>query len=328
MKTLGNLEIIIKNKLNKLYKENIPKNILERYNAEIKIIHKKKLENNYLIAYKIVEKAKQDNRIIIDRISGSSYIDYLLGMTVVNPLKYELSNDMREDMTFYCGIAEDYFEIMYDYLKSIFEKYKLSNKFDNEELKKYGIRLEINSYAHKLERLERETKIKSQSINLNNLNVYNYLNNKLFFLDKNDSKKQLFTILNPKSINELADIYSLIHSNLDINYSDLYNYDLKKFPYTRDNIYIYLLKHNVKRKDAYMITKFIYKGNTKRNSNTWKIYTKYLIKHNIEQKYIETLEKINYLWPKSICITRAIIIYWLSYYQLYYRKEYYKIMSS
>ena len=62
MKRLGNLKKITMNKLNELYDVKIPEYVLERYNSEIKIIYEKKLENNYLLVYKIVEKAKKDNR--------------------------------------------------------------------------------------------------------------------------------------------------------------------------------------------------------------------------------------------------------------------------
>lgn len=329
MKSLGNLEKITKDKLNKLYKEKIPVNILKRYNSEMKFIKEKKLENNYLLAYKIIEKAKQDNRIVIDRVCGSSYIDYLLGMTFVNPIKYELSNDIRKVVTFDFGVASDYFQVIYDYMKKVFKKYELSDKFDISELKKYGIYLQKSSYAYKLEELEKETKLGRFEINLNDIKVYKDLNNnEVFLLEEYNSKKQIFNILNLNSINELANVYSLTHSTLDIDYNEFYNYDLKIFPYTRDHIYEYFLKHHIKRKDAIVITHFIYRGRIKRDNKTWCMYKKCLIEHNVDCQYIEILERIGYLWPKSICINRAIIIYWLSCYRLYYPKEYYKVMLS
>lgn len=223
------------NKLNELYDVKIPEYVLERYNSEIKIIYEKKLENNYLLVYKIVEKAKKDNRIIIDRISGSSYIDYLLGMTFVNPIKYNLLNDLREDMTFYCGVSKDYYQIIYDYLKVIFEKYKISDEFNINELKRYGISLEINSYAYKLELLERETKIERGKINLGDINVYKNLDLSEVLLYRRDSKKNLFNIYDIDSIDKLANIYSLIQSDFNIGDTDFLSYNLKAFPYTRDH---------------------------------------------------------------------------------------------
>ena len=327
MKIHGSLEEITKNKLNELYDGKVPQKNLKRYNYEMKVIHEKRLENNYLLAYEIVEKARQDNRIIIDRICGSSYIDYLLGMTFVDPIKYELSNDLRCDATFYCGVSADYFQTIYDYLKVIFKKYKLSNKFDTDELKKYGISLERNSYAKKLEELEKETKLGRYEIDLNDINVYiNLNNNEEFSLEK---YKQLFNTLHPNSINRLADMYSLMQSSFYVGYDELLcNCDLKIFPYTRDHIYSYLLKRHIKREDAIVITKFIYKGRIHSDSKTWNVYKKHLIQHNVECQYIKILESIGYLWPRSICITRTIIIYGLAYYQLYYPKDYNKVMLS
>lgn len=327
MKRIGNLKKISMKKLNKLYDSKVPKDVLERYNSEIKIIYEKKLENNYLLAYKIVEKAKKDNRIIIDRISGSSYIDYLLGMTFINPIKYNLSNDLREDMTFYCGVSKDYYQIIYDYLKVIFEKYKLSNEFNINELKRYGIYLEINSYAYKLELLEKETKIERNKIDLDDINVYNNLDLSEVLLYRNDSKKNLFNIFVIDSIDKLANVYSLIQSDLDINDSEFDIYKFELFPYTRDHIYDYLLKHHIEKEDALLITKFIYKGYVSRDKMIWNRYKNYLVKHNIEFEYINILEKVCYLWPRSICITRSIIIYWLSFYKLYYPEEYYKVIK-
>lgn len=328
MKRLGNLKKITMNKLNELYDGKIPKYVLERYNLEMKIIYEKKLENNYLLAYKIIEKAKKDNRIIIDRISGSSYIDYLLDMTFVNPIKYNLLNDLREDMTFYCGVSKDYYQIIYDYLKVIFEKYKISDEFNINELKRYGISLEINSYAYKLELLERETKIERGKINLCDINVYRNLDLSEVLLYRADSKKNLFNIFSIDSIDKLANVYSLVQSDFNIGDTEFFSYNLKIFPYTRDYIYDYLLKHHIKKEDALLITKFIYKGYVSRDKMTWNRYKNYLIKHNIEFEYINILEKVCYLWPMSICITRAIIIYWLSFYKFYYPKEYVKVIKS
>lgn len=328
MKRLGNLKKITMNKLNELYDVKIPEYVLERYNSEIKIIYEKKLENNYLLVYKIVEKAKKDNRIIIDRISGSSYIDYLLGMTFVNPIKYNLLNDLREDMTFYCGVSKDYYQIIYDYLKVIFEKYKISDEFNINELKRYGISLEINSCAYKLELLERETKIERGKINLGDINVYKNLDLSEVLLYRRDSKKNLFNIYDIDSIDKLANIYSLIQSDFNIGDTDFLSYNLKEFPYTRDHIYDYLLKHHIKKEDTFLITKFIYKGCVSSDRKTWDKYKEYLLKYNIEFEYINVLEKISYLWPRSICITRAIIIYWLSFYKFYYPKEYGKVIKS
>lgn len=327
MKRIGNLKKISMKKLNKLYDGKIPEYVLKRYNYEIKIIYEKKLENNYLLAYKIVEKAKKDNSIIIDRISGSSYIDYLLGMTFINPIKYNLSNDLREDMTFYCGVSKDYYQIIYDYLKVIFKKYKLSNEFNINELKRYGISLEINSYAYKLELLGKETKIERNKIDLEDINVYNNLDLNEVLLYRNNSKKNLFNIFVIDSIDKLANVYSLIQSDLDINDSEFDIYKFELFPYTRDHIYDYLLKHHIEKEDALLITKFIHKGYVSRDKMIWNRYKNYLVKHNIEFEYINILEKVCYLWPKSICITRAIIIYWLSFYKLYYPEEYYKVIK-
>lgn len=328
MKRIGNLKKITMDRLNKLYDSKVPKDVLKRYNSEIKIIYEKKLENNYLLAYKIVEKAKKDNRIIIDRISGSSYIDYLLGMTFINPIKYNLLNDLREDMTFYCGVSKDYYQVIYYYLKEIFEKYKLSSEFNVNELKRYGISLERNSYSYKLELLERETKIERSKINLSDINVYKNLDLGEVLLYRNDSKKNLFNIYDIDSIDKLANVYSLVQSDLDINDSEFDIYKFKSFPYTRDHIYDYLLKHHIKKEDAFLIAKFIYKGYVSRDKMTWNKYKDYLVKHNIEFEYINILEKVCYLWPRSICITRAIIIYWLSFYKFYYSEEYYKVIKS
>lgn len=328
MKRIGNLKKIIMNKLNELYDGRVPKKVLERYNLEMKNIYEKKLENNYLLAYKIVEKAKKDNRIIIDRIGGSSYIDYLLGMTFVSPIKYNLSNDLREDMTFYCGVSKDYYQIIYDYLKVIFEKYKLSDEFNINELKRYGISLERNSYAYKLELLERETKIDRGKIDLSDINVYKNLDLSEILLYRRDSKKNLFNIYDIDSIDKLANIYSLVQSDFNIGDTEFFSYNLKMFPYTRDHIYDYLLKHHIEKEDAFLITKFIYKGYIGRNEIIWNRYKDYLVKHNIKFEYINILEKICYLWPRSICITRAVIIYWLSFYKLYYSKEYGKVILS
>ncbi|HPQ18840.1 MAG TPA: DNA polymerase III subunit alpha [bacterium] len=85
------LERICYEKIKEKYKENY-KNAEKRLNYELKIIKEKNFENYFLIIYDLVKYAKT-NKILVGAGRGSaagSIIAYLLGITEIDPLKYNL----------------------------------------------------------------------------------------------------------------------------------------------------------------------------------------------------------------------------------------------
>lgn len=320
------LKEILDDKLFELYNNNIPQEIKTRIEEELDIIIDEKIEYQYLIAYEIAKKVKSDNRIMIDRICGSSYIAYLLGITFVNPIEYCIVYEKGfKPITFDLEFAEDYFKTIFEYTKEVCKKYSITIN-NEEDLKGHNLYLNTYELCSVLENLETRTGKHRQDIDLKDEELYKYLideNTTIF--DESEMKiatslfNQEFIINN---VNCVANVISLerstITDKLDIVNSIIY------YPVYREAIYSFLIMAGLEKKLAYEIMNFIAKGKhrIKNYKETWEKYIFIMKEHGIEDEYINCCSKIQYLFSKAYSINRAIIYVWLTYYKMNYLKVY------
>ena len=95
-------------RLLEIYQQNIPKNILERYEYELKSIIENKYENIYMLLYLISKKVKEDSEImLLSGTIGASFIVYLLGVTEIDPVEYNIpSTELSNSLGFF-GLVMD-----------------------------------------------------------------------------------------------------------------------------------------------------------------------------------------------------------------------------
>lgn len=320
-----NLKQIINNRLQEIYQNDIPKEIKSRIEKELNIISDKKIEYQYLLAYKISKKVKADNRIMIDRICGSSYIAYLLGITFVNPLEYYIEYDKEFDtITFNLEFSNDYFPMIYEYVKEIFKEENIIVN-NCEDLKKHNFYLNTFYWCTLLEKFEKQTKTNRHKIDIHDSKLYEYLTDeKTTLLDYHliEMVKRLKDIdFYVEDIQDLAIVISLGSSTLE---DDI---DLMRCPRYREDIYRYLVKNGIPTKLAYEIMNFIAKGKRHFHKEQWDSYITIMKEYNITDEYIEMYSKINYLYPKSYSYNRAILYVWLTYYKIHYPKIYNDVES-
>lgn len=318
-----NLKVIVDDKLKGLYGDEIPEMVRNRLKEELDLITKLGIEYQYIIAYKISEKAKADGRIMIDRVCGASYIAYLLGITFVDPIKYYIPYGK---MTFDLDFSSDYFPIIFEYTKEICKDQNIVIETPND-LKKHNIYLNTLSLCSKLENLELKTNKKPQDIDLDDSKIYEVL------LDKNttlleDNEMDIIKCLHSidyyiESVQDLAVVVSLgcsdIYHKLDIIYPMMH------YPKYREDIYTLLKRHNIDNSLAYEIMNFISKGKHHYEKDKWGYYMSIMNDKRIDDDYISWCSKIHYLYSKSYSYNRAIIYTWLAYYKIYYPKVYEKV---
>lgn len=119
-----NIKEIASKKLKKLYGEKIHQSIMDRFNVEINNIFKNDFEGDYKLAYMIANKANEDDEIIVLKGSASaSFVNYLLGISYINPIKYNIP---FETWTFIDGDRTPYFEFVFstEYISSIYKYFK------------------------------------------------------------------------------------------------------------------------------------------------------------------------------------------------------------
>ncbi len=201
--------------------------------------------------------------------------------------------------------------------------------------------------------LEKETNIKSSTIDLQDaetLKIFLHANDSSYPISINgipdfDAKfvKQLIEIAKPQNLNDLACISALFHGSGTwlYNADSLIREDGKKVDEVisnRGDIYNYLLKNGIEKNTAFDIVEFIRKGKPANGRSLWKhIQNKYkelndkwneykeiLRKHKIPEWYINSAEKIKYLFPKAHAIQYTILAFKIAWYKVHFPKAFYK----
>ena len=86
----------------------------------------------------------------------------------------------------------------------------------------------------------------------------------------------------------------------------------------RDDIMLYLSNHGMKPKDAFKIMEFVRKGKAKKDKEGWKVWKEKMQQAGIVEWYIDSCEKIQYMFPKAhACayVMSAMRIAWFKVYQ-------------
>lgn len=152
--------------LNERLNNNIIKKYEDRLNYELGCIKDNIDVMRYLVAVSnIVDFAKQNNILIGNGrgSSTSSLINYVLGITNIDPIKYDLIfesfyNDERSkeiDIVIECGVSKK--NIVTDYIK---------NNYDYDDIIKFKIFVLSDSYLDKMQQM---LNLISEPINLNSI---------------------------------------------------------------------------------------------------------------------------------------------------------------
>ena len=100
----------------------------------------------------------------------------------------------------------------------------------------------------------------------------------------------------------------------------------------RDDIMLYLSNHGMKPKDAFKIMEFVRKGKAKKDKEGWKAWKEKMQEAGIVDWYIDSCEKIQYMFPKAhACayVMSAMRIAWFKVYQpVNYYAAYFSIRES
>lgn len=100
----------------------------------------------------------------------------------------------------------------------------------------------------------------------------------------------------------------------------------------RDDIMLYLSNHGMAPKDAFKIMEFVRKGKAKKDKEGWAIWKEKMQKAGIVPWYIDSCEKIQYMFPKAhACayVMSAMRIAWFKVYQpINYYAAYFSIREN
>ncbi len=343
---LNQIKEISMNRLKELYGEHIPKTNLERYNAEMEIIYNNHYENIYTLVYLIVKKAQEDKVFIMARSNiSSSFIAYLLGISIINPIQYKLPFETfinSERISIILNFPKEYIKTIYNYIIGLIEESKIYEKGEDFYLIEYKnchIWLSELEEMTILRKLEETTKINHNSIDIENNKLIEYIINNssqkettanLFEFD-NIYYKKIISKVKPQNLEELVKISTLCHgTNVWNNNNEklIENHSINELACSKEDIYLYLVGKGIKKECAYQIIETISNGNVLTNKEEWELLTTIMKKNNIPEWYITSLERMKYVHSKASSYNTTILTLWLIWYEMNYTTVFNQIVNE
>ena len=85
----------------------------------------------------------------------------------------------------------------------------------------------------------------------------------------------------------------------------------------RDDIMVYLMYHNVEPIKAFKIMEFVRKGKASKDKDTWKEHVKVMEEANIPEWFINSCQKIKYMFPKAHACAYVISAFRIAWYKVH-----------
>lgn len=344
-------------KANEIYGNQLSKEVKDRLELELQSIRKNNFDSIYLLSSELVKYSNELGYKVGSRGSvGNSFVAFLLGITEINPLKYNLPFEFFAGIN-YCkepdidlNFSEKIQEKIFVYLQRKYGKDRII--WGGTELYKYDIL--GYDYLTMLYELEKKTNVDSNTIKLDDketLKMFLHANDKSYSISTigvpefgTTFVKKMIEISKPRNFNDLICISALSHGTgtWTYNASSLIEKEHKRVDEVisnRADMFNYLIKHGIEKSTAFDIVEFVRKGNASRIQNLfknnmdrykklnekWNKYKKILQEHNIPEWYIKSAEKIKYMYPKSHAIGYTINAFKIAWYKVHYPKAFYKV---
>lgn len=140
--------------------------------------------------------------------------------------------------------------------------------------------------------------------------------------------KEMLIETKPKTFSELVKISGLSHgTNVWLNNAQEYVEEgiatLSEIITVRDDIMNKLIESGMEKLKAFNIMEFVRKGKPKKQPKEWEKLAAEMKKCNIPDWYIESCEKIEYMFPRGHATAYVIMAVRIAWFKVYYPKEFY-----
>ena len=143
-----------------------------------------------------------------------------------------------------------------------------------------------------------------------------------------DIVMQILTCAKPRSFSDLIRIFGVVHgtNSWTGNAGDLImdgTATISEVICTRDDIMNDLVRRGIDRELAYTIMETVRKG-----KGLKKEWEKTMMEHSVPKWYIESCNKIYYLFPKAYAVAYVLMAWRIAYFKIFYPLEYYAAFFS
>lgn len=316
---------------NIFYEKYNDKELLERCYKEINILYNK----GFLFIVEHLYKYKKQAKDISYYFSGSAnnlFILYLLELTKVNPIKYNLPYELFNDRVIKLEIDGVAYGLLYYFQKC--DDFKIvSGYFEKEDIEEIN-EIEKNHYLL----IPDNYPLKNMLFRLNNIGMFETVDDYREYKDNfiairiaekkvitkfknvglenvicNKFERQLSNILNPKTIEDYVKIKSLARGanvwkcNQDLMIkNNMLN--LKSIISNREDIYEYLIAHSISSEVALEIIKFLNTMHIAYYHNIWGKYVDIMKQNKCEDRFIDIIEAIDYVSYRGQAISECLFV--------------------
>ncbi|WP_156286433.1 PolC-type DNA polymerase III [Oceanivirga salmonicida] len=132
----------------------------------------------------------------------------------------------------------------------------------------------------------------------------------------------------PKSFTELVRISGLSHgTDVWLNNAQYYVNQgiasLSEIISVRDDIMNYLILQGIEKKTSFKIMEFVRKGQPNKKKEQWEEYKKIMHDAGVKSWYIDSCEKIKYMFPKGHAVAYVMMAMRIAYFKVYHPLEFY-----
>ena len=254
------------------------------------------------IKYNLPYELFNDNTICVDLIRAVP-LDFLryVGSNYSNKVKFVYGNHEKEDIEEINALEDNHYLLI---------PFFRDNK-DNLVLKDISLRLNENFI---LETVNDYRKYKDEFLTIRideKQPISDYREKGLVNVLTNEFEKEIARILQPKTITDYIKVKSIGHGtdvwndNQDVLVAEG-KITLDNLIATREDILEYLLDHSIDRDIALEIFNFIRKGQAKRNPTKWDEYVIIMKEHNCEDMFVDIFSKILFIFGRGQAVSECL----------------------
>lgn len=312
--------------LDEMVKDN---GLLKRCKTEVNILHDK----GFLFIIEYLHRYKMNNKDVGYHFGGTInnlFLLYVLGISKVNPIEYNLPYELFTDRTLNIDFINDTYLSFLDYFEEGASFRIIKGSFEREDIEEINelednhyliipkyyqpkdLTFRLNEFCH-FETVEDYRLLKDKYLTIR-------LDDKEFIFEKDvdirhalhsEFEEKVSKQLKPKTIEDYAKIISLAHSAhvWNSNQEELFNIgkiDINNIIATREDIYEYLLVHDIDEDVTLNIIKYLRTARNKMSNELWKRYMVVMKEHNCDEMIIEILSNIQYISGRGQAISECL----------------------